>query len=124
MVCTSPENPDTFITLSYWRDIEALHAFALGPTHKVGRDWWSRTAKEHGHIGIVHELYAVPERHWETTYLNFRPLGKGQTKSSVEGRGGEMSRALTEALGRRWSSMLRRMGRVDVRGEDQYEVEQ
>ena len=31
---------NALVTISYWKDIEHLHAFAQGSTHRVGWDWF------------------------------------------------------------------------------------
>ena len=57
--------------------MESLQAFATGSVHRAGRDWWNATIKQHPHIGIMHEVYAVPKGHWENIYDNFQPLAMG-----------------------------------------------
>lgn len=65
------------ITLSYWKSMDHLHAFARGDAHRQGWDWWNKTVKEHDHLGIMHEVYAVPTSHWENIYVNMHPFGMG-----------------------------------------------
>ena len=68
----------TVVTLSYWQDLDHLHAFAQGASHRAGWDWWTKVAKEHPHIGIMHETYCAPNGHWETICQNFQPFGMGE----------------------------------------------
>lgn len=69
---------NALVTISYWKDIEHLHAFAQGPTHRLGWDWWAAHNKAHPHIGIMHETYAVPKGSWENIYQNCHPIGMGE----------------------------------------------
>lgn len=69
---------NALVTISYWKDIEHLHAFAHGPTHRLAWDWWTAENKKYPHIGIMHETYAVPEGGWENIYQNFQPFGMGE----------------------------------------------
>ena len=71
--------------------------------------WWSRTHKQWPHIGICHETYNVPAKHYETIYDNFEPFGMGRIGMNLAGRG--KPEALVEAKGRGWRSMDARMGR-------------
>ena len=64
--------------ISYWKDLASLQAFANGPTHRAGWDWWIGLGKKYPHIGIMHEVYAVPKHHWENIYVNFQPFGMGE----------------------------------------------
>jgi hypothetical protein len=65
--------------VQYWRSIEDLHAFAHGPLHRAGWDWWDRTVKHHPHLAIYHEVYAVDSKSWEAIYTNCEPTGLGAT---------------------------------------------
>lgn len=67
---------NALVTISYWKDIEHLHAFAnQGAAHRLGWDWWAAENKKYPHIGIMHETYAVPKGAWENIYQNFQPIG-------------------------------------------------
>lgn len=69
------DTSNTMVWLTYWEDLEHLHAFAHGDVHSAGLDWWY--AKKYPHIAIGHETYVVPKGNWETIYHNFRPFGLG-----------------------------------------------
>ena len=75
-----PKTPGsvTRISLSYWRSVEELHAFAAAPRHRKAWDWWNRTVHEHPYLGIMHEVYAAPPGAWENTNINFVPFGIGK----------------------------------------------
>ena len=127
------ETSTTPISLSYWKDVESLRAFAQGPAQRAGWDYWNRTMKSHPHIGIMHEVFAAPRGHWENCCVNMEPFGMGKCgplwgKDRVadqdgwldqielpggEGAGGLRS-ALVRAQGPKWMSMLGRMSRVDM----------
>ena len=83
---TTPDTGNMVVSLSYWENVESLHAFAQGPAHRAGWDWWNRTEKQLAHIGIMHDVYAAPKGHWENIYLNFRPFGMGEWICSFEKR--------------------------------------
>lgn len=72
------ESRNTIATISYWRDLESLHAIAFGPTHRSGWDWWNSTVERHPHLGIFHEVYVVPKGQWTNTYVNFPPFSIGK----------------------------------------------
>ena len=74
----TPDTKSTVITLSYWKNLESLQAFAAGPAHQEGWAWWNRTAEQHPQLGIMHEVYAAPHGHWENIYVNFKPFGMGK----------------------------------------------
>lgn len=77
-----------YLSVQYWRSMEDLHAFAHGPLHREGWEWWNRTVKQHPYLAIYHELYAVSGKHWETIYVNSEPSGLGAT--SYLKKGGKM----------------------------------
>jgi hypothetical protein len=63
--------------ISYWKSVDHLLAFAHGSAHRKGWDMYLKLIKEHKHLGLMHELYAVPKKHWETMYHNYEPFGFG-----------------------------------------------
>ncbi|KIW89596.1 uncharacterized protein Z519_09752 [Cladophialophora bantiana CBS 173.52] len=79
-------------TISYWRSVEDIHNFALSPIHRDAWNWWNDTVSKHKHIGIMHEIFALPERQgWEGIYINYHPTGLGMTTRPVAAseKGGE-----------------------------------
>ena len=109
----TPSGGNAILALSYWKDIEHLHAFARGPSHTTGWNWWGETQKQWPHIGIFHETYNVPAGGWETIYQNFHPIGMAQTKHRVMDKSTGTMRLispLVEAKGGKWKSMMLRMG--------------
>ena len=129
MTMPTPGGGNALITLSYWKSIDHLHAFAQGPSHKLGWDFWSKTNKQWPHIGIMHETYEVPAGSWENIYQNHHPAGMckstapqslgtiadnhaAQTKHVIHDKeSGEkkLVSSFMEAKGGKWKSMLLRM---------------
>ncbi|KEF62342.1 uncharacterized protein A1O9_00314 [Exophiala aquamarina CBS 119918] len=76
-----------YATISYWRSVEDIHRFALSQIHKDTWQWWNDTAKKHKHIGIMHEIFALPERSgWEGIYVNYQLTGLGATTRPVRNK--------------------------------------
>ncbi|EXJ60261.1 hypothetical protein A1O7_04413 [Cladophialophora yegresii CBS 114405] len=74
-----------FATISYWRSVEDIHNFGLSPIHREAWNWWNETISKHKHVGIMHEIFALPERQgWEGIYVNYQPTGLGMTTKAVE----------------------------------------
>jgi hypothetical protein len=59
--------------------------FAHGPLHRTGWDWWNRTVKDHLHLAIYHEVYAVDSKSWEAIYTDCEPTGLGATSYLKKG---------------------------------------
>lgn len=111
MVGNRAQTANTFVTLSYWRDLESLHAFAHGDVHLKDWNWWNRNVQQMPHLGLMHEVYAAPAGGWESIYINFPPFAMGSSKI-FQGEGIESTEVLVKAEGRRKDSMLGRMGRL------------
>ncbi|ETN43887.1 uncharacterized protein HMPREF1541_11018 [Cyphellophora europaea CBS 101466] len=74
----------TFV--SYWRSIDAIHAFAYSPSHRAGWEWWNSVPKDDiRHLGINHEIFLARPGEWETIYLNHQPTMLAGTHSWVRG---------------------------------------
>ena len=78
MAGTRPGYSNTIITISYWHNLDSLHAYAHGPKHQEGWNWWNKVAREHQHLGILHEVYCAPKGGWENIYINCPPFGMGK----------------------------------------------
>ena len=66
-------------TVYYFRTVADIHAFAVGPEHKVAWDWYNKTAKQCPWLGVSHELYWSGKGEWENVYVNWRPSGFGKS---------------------------------------------
>ena len=77
-----------FMSMIYFDSVESLHTYAHGPLHTSAMEWWARTAQKHKHIGIMHEVYAIPKNSWEGVYMNYHPTGMGATvkEATVDGK--------------------------------------
>ncbi|KAM7184107.1 protein of unknown function (DUF4188) domain containing protein [Naviculisporaceae sp. PSN 640] len=76
------------MVILYFRSMKHVHAFAEGPAHRKGWAWWNSIAKSHGkYIGIMHEVYHAPKKHWESIYVNFHLTGLGNTVTRVNNDG-------------------------------------
>ena len=71
------------MTIIYFDSLESLHAFAHGPLHTEAMEWWAKTVHKLPHIGIMHEVFAVPKNSWEGIYMNYHPTGLGATRKEV-----------------------------------------
>lgn len=71
--------------ISYWESIEDLWAFAHSGTHREAWQWWERTIKDNGYVGINHEIFEADAQHWENVYVNFQPTMMGATTHLVRG---------------------------------------
>ncbi|KAL6721911.1 hypothetical protein ACLMJK_001016 [Lecanora helva] len=109
----TPGGGSALITISYWRSIDHLHAFAASPLHKAGWEWFGQITKKWPHIGILHETFEAKERGWENVYKNSWPVGMGQAQHLVRESPDAEPRwvnSLMPAKGGRWKTMRNRMG--------------
>jgi len=70
---------DELLFISYWRSINAVHAYAHGPLHREAWKWWESTIKKHNAIGFMHEVFEADKGQWEAVYINFQPTALGAT---------------------------------------------
>lgn len=73
-----------FMSIVYFNSIESLHAYAHGPLHTKAMEWWQRTAQQHKHIGLMHEVFSAPKNSWEGIYVNYHLTGLGATRKEVD----------------------------------------
>jgi heme-degrading monooxygenase HmoA len=110
-------------TISYWRSVEDIHAFAVGSVHREAMQWWD--GADTRRLGIMHEVFVLPrEGGWEGVYVNYPRTGLGA--ATREGEGG-WAVLLVEATGR-WTSSRGRLGMgvggkgwVEMKGEGEDE---
>jgi len=76
------------MTVMYFKTSEGLHAYAHGELHRKGWKWWNDTYKQHPHLSIWHEMFVAPAGHWETIYVNTRPLLMGATTFPITSKDG------------------------------------
>lgn len=87
--------------ISYWESIEDLWAYAHSGSHREAWQWWERTIKDNGYVGINHEIFEADAQHWENIYVNFQPTMMGATTHLV--RGGKTAEGVVED---KWISSL------------------
>ena len=77
-----------YMSMVYFESSEKLHEYAHGPLHTDAMEWWQRTAKQHKHIAIMHEVFAAPKNSWEGVYINYHPTGLGAARkeATVDGK--------------------------------------
>jgi hypothetical protein len=89
--------------LAYFRSYEGLHAWSheAGGVHREAWSYWNTQVMGKGRteegrmFSIMHEVYQVPARKWESVYINYHPTGMGATTFKVDVDGQE-----------RWASPL------------------
>ena len=71
--------PRTIALLQYWRDFEALEAYARAPDKSHLPAWraFNRAVGTDGSVGIFHETYAVAAGAHESIYVNMPKFGLG-----------------------------------------------
>ncbi|OKL58719.1 hypothetical protein UA08_06041 [Talaromyces atroroseus] len=72
------------LSISYWRNIEGIHAFAESPVHRVAWDYWNQTVKKHPYLLISHEIYRAEGTQHENIYINAPPTLIGGTAFPVK----------------------------------------
>jgi hypothetical protein len=71
------------LTVKYWEVDEYLHKFAHDTSHRNGWSWWNSIAKDNPHLSIMHEVYMVPKKHWESIYINYHPTRLGKSAEDI-----------------------------------------
>lgn len=67
------------VMISYWESVEDLWAFAHSGVHREAWQWWEKTIKLNGAVGLNHEIFEADAHKWETIYINFQPTLMGAT---------------------------------------------
>ncbi|MER6198813.1 DUF4188 domain-containing protein [Streptomyces sp. NPDC001586] len=73
-------SPRTYYVVQYWESKEKLYAYAAAPDMLHHKAWSiinrkERESKLHGHVGLWHESYIVPEGSYEAIYFDMPPFG-------------------------------------------------
>ncbi len=79
----------TLITLQYWRDFDALHAYAHAAEQEHLPAWraFNRASKGNDAVGIFHETYVVQPGAHESIYVAMPPFGLGKATGLREASG-------------------------------------
>ncbi|KAI1381394.1 hypothetical protein F4677DRAFT_124010 [Hypoxylon crocopeplum] len=69
---------NTLLSISYWKTIEDLEAFARRPIHIKAFRYLVKiqtTGNDQQGTGVLHEILYCPPGHWEAIYSNMNPWG-------------------------------------------------
>jgi heme-degrading monooxygenase HmoA len=79
------ETHNTMLLTYYFKDVQSINRFAHEELHRRGWDQY-HASEWKNHIGIFHETYVAPAKHFESIYANCRPvlLGRGLAKCETE----------------------------------------
>lgn len=83
----------TIILVQYWRDLDALVAYARARTSAHLPAWqrFNQAVGTDGTVGIWHETYQARAGSHESVYVNMPPFGLGKVGPLVEAKGGLQS---------------------------------
>ena len=72
----------TVVLLQYWRDFDALEAYARARDQQHWPAWtaFNKAVGSDGTVGIFHETYGVPDRARDTVYPHRVPCGPGKCR--------------------------------------------
>ncbi|EFQ35945.1 hypothetical protein CGRA01v4_07649 [Colletotrichum graminicola] len=80
LIPTEYSQNNTLMSISYWKSIEELEAFARRPVHIKGLKFLAyqvnKSDRPHD-LGVMHEVLVCPAGHWEGIYSNMQPWGLG-----------------------------------------------
>ncbi|WP_068074481.1 DUF4188 domain-containing protein [Novosphingobium lentum] len=79
----------TIALIQYWRDFDALEAYARDREQQHWPAWtaFNKAVGSDGTVGIFHETYSVPRGGYETIYGNMPPFGLGKVAGLVPATG-------------------------------------
>ncbi len=82
-------SPRQILLLQYWRDFDALEAYARNREAKHWPAWtaFNKAIGSDGTVGIYHETYAVAAGAHESVYANMPPFGLGRFAGLVPATG-------------------------------------
>lgn len=83
------------MTQIYFRNYEGMHKFAheTDGVHREGWNFWNtvvmgKDSTVRNLFSIMHEVYEIPAKHWETIYINYHPTSMGATTFRINGKDG------------------------------------
>lgn len=105
----------TIMTNFYFRSAGDVDAWAHGPVHQKGWDWWNEFVQRHSYLCVVHEVYEAPVGKWKNVYICAQPMGFAATNhriDGVQGDGGEEEKGVDGRWAREgWVSPIRDVGK-------------
>ncbi|KAH6952452.1 hypothetical protein BKA56DRAFT_505148 [Ilyonectria sp. MPI-CAGE-AT-0026] len=90
-----PAGPEVMM-VGYFKDVSYLHKFAHSTSHRNGWNWWDSIVKDNPYLGIMHEVYMVPKKHWESVYINCNRTGLAATNPAVPASAGKQGQTETK----------------------------
>ncbi len=80
----------TTVMVSYWRSMEALHAYARSKTNAHLPAWraFNKAVGTNGDVGIWHETYRSRVGDYESVYVNMPEFGLLRAGTAHEAEGG------------------------------------
>ena len=81
------------MVVQYWRDFDALEAYAKARDHAHLPAWqaFNQAVSSNGDVGIWHETYVIGPGQYENIYNNMPPLGLGAVGTIVDAIGGRQA---------------------------------
>ncbi len=81
------------MVVQYWRDFEALEAYAQARDHAHLPAWqaFNKAVSSNGDVGIWHETYVIGPGQYENIYNNMPPFGLGAVGTLVDAVGGRQA---------------------------------
>ena len=81
------------MVVQYWRDFEALEAYAKARDHAHLPAWqaFNKAVASNGDVGIWHETYVIGPGQYENIYNNMPPFGLGAAGTIVDASGGRQA---------------------------------
>lgn len=81
------------MVVQYWRDFDALEAYAKAREHAHLPAWqaFNKAVSSNGDVGIWHETYVIHPGQYENIYNNMPPFGLGAVGKVVDAVGGRQA---------------------------------
>ncbi|KAI1503397.1 hypothetical protein F5X99DRAFT_375123 [Biscogniauxia marginata] len=120
LIPTEYSHNNTLLSMSYWKTIEDLEAFARRPIHIKSLKFLSyqvlKSDRPHD-LGVLHEVLVCPAGHWEGIYSNIPPWGLGGLKWPLpknKGLQGPFVERDPATLNGMWGRMGNKLKQADV----------
>jgi hypothetical protein len=86
-------NFPNIMVVQYWRDFDALEAYAKARDHAHLPAWqaFNKAIGSNGDVGIWHETYVIGPGQYENIYNNMPPYGLGAVGTIVDAVGGRQA---------------------------------
>ncbi|KAI0443001.1 hypothetical protein F4803DRAFT_517089 [Xylaria telfairii] len=108
---------NTLMSMSYWRSIDELEAFARRPIHIKSLKFLSYQVLKSDNpydLGVMHEVLVCPAGHWEGIYSNVQPWGLGGLKWPLPKNKGFRGPFVERELNGMWGRMGNKLKQSEV----------